>query len=407
MTIAVVDVGTSSIKTLIAKEEESKKLNIIGFSKVKNTGLRKSTIVDIDTTISSIKRSIAEAELMAGTKISSIYVSIGGDSVLGFTASGMVVITSPSGITHHDVLRVIEQTKTATNMDDNILHILPVSYTIDEHTDIKNPVGLTGNRLQTETLIIAVPNITIQNFSNAIERAGYSHEDFIVQHVAAYNAVLDNEEKELGVALVDIGGGTTKISVFYNDSLRYVDTIKIGGDNITQDLSIGLRTPKEEAEKIKIKYGNCIKDPNAIMKDITIPGINDREDRSISMENIVDIIQPRVLEILDLVQESLNRSMLHNKLSTGIVFSGGSASLRGIKDLAQQHLDIPVKIGHPKKLSGLADNIDDPAFSVAIGMVIYVDEMMRKPRIMIKSYNTNIFGFISKLWKSIKEMFKL
>lgn len=407
MTIAVVDIGTSSIKTLIAKEEESGQLNIIGFSRVRNTGLRKSNIVDIDTTISAIKRSVAEAELMAGIKNVPLYASIGGDNVLGFTATGMVVISGSGGISHNDVLRVIEQTKTSTNMDDNILHILPVTYTVDEHADIKNPVGLTGSKLQTETLIVAVPNITIQNFSNAIERAGYHYEDFIVQHVAAYNAVLDSEEKELGVALVDIGGGTIKISVFYNDSLRHVDTIKIGGDNITQDLSIGLRTPKQEAEKIKIEHGNCIKDFNDMSGEITIPGIHNRDSRTVTQDQIIDIVQPRVLEMLDLIKESLQKSMLYDRLNTGMVMTGGTALLNGLKELTQQHLDIPVKIGYPKKLSGLAENIYDPSFAVPIGMVIYVHEMMKKPQIMQKQPNVSAGDIFSKMMKSIKDIFNL
>ncbi len=407
MTIAVIDIGTSTIKTLIAKEEENGQLNIIGFSRVKNTGLRKSNIVDIDTTISAVKRSVAEAELMAGVKNLPLYASIGGENVLGFTATGMVVISNSGGISHNDVLRVIEQTKTSTNMDDNILHILPVSYTVDEQPDIKNPVGLTGNKLQTETLIIAVPNITIQNFSSAIDRAGYNYEDFIVQHVAAYNSVLDSEEKELGVALVDIGGGTIKVSVFYNDSLRYVDTIKIGGDNITQDLSIGLRTPKEDAERIKTEYANCIKDFNDTSGEIIIPGIHDREDRKVTMDQIIDIVQPRVLEMLDLIKDSLHKSMLYDKLNTGIVLTGGTASLKGLRELSEKHLDIPVKIGYPRKLSGLADNIYDPSFAVATGMVVYVHDMMKKPRIMQKANNTNARDTFGKMMKSIKDLFNL
>ncbi|MDY6787988.1 MAG: cell division protein FtsA [candidate division WOR-3 bacterium] len=407
MTISVIDIGTTSIKTIIArKEPDSGELNVIGVSDIEDTGLRKSSIVDIDRTISTIKRSVEQAKLMAGIDVKNLHASIGGDSILGFTGKGVVVTSSSTPITDNDVMRVIESTKTNSNMDDEILHVLPISYNVDKHPDIMNPVGLRGKQLQAETLIIAVPTITLQNFSNAIERAGYIHDEFIVQQVAAYNSILDNEERELGVALIDIGGGTTKISVFYNNAMRYVATIRIGGDNITQDLSIGLRTPRTEAERIKKEQGNCMREMIDYSREITIPGVHDREDRKVSMEEIVNIIEPRVVEMMDLIQKSLYDSQLYGKLNTGIVLTGGTAALKGIKELAEKHLDVPVKIGYPKGLSGLSDNINHPKYAVSAGMVRYIDAY--DTSVVSHRINKNdIRNKWTDIMNSIKEMFKL
>ncbi len=405
MTISVIDIGTSSVKTLIATIDNNVP-NVVGFSVVPNTGLRKSSIVDIDATISAIKKSITDAELMGDIKVEGLKASIGGEHVLGIPSKGLVVIGSNSGITKNDVIRVIDQTRTSTNMDDTILHILPISFTVDEQEDIKNPIGLIGQQLRAQTLIITVSSITLTNFSNAIERAGYELDEFIVQHVAACQSVLDKEERDLGVALVDIGGGTTKISVFLNDALQYVDTINVGGENITQDLSIGLRTPRNQAEKIKIENGYCMKDMVDITREITIPGVHDREDRKIRVESVIDIIEPRVNEIMELIRESLEKSGYMRKLNTGIVLTGGTALLNGIQEIAHRQLELPVKIGYPEKLNGIQDHINSPEFSVAIGMILHTFSEQTYSNYS-GNYSSNANSFIKKTMKSIKELFNL
>lgn len=407
MAISVVDIGTSSIKTLITNIEDSKEPNVVGFSNVPNTGMRKGGIVDIDATISAIKQSVTEAELMSGIKANHLYASIGGENVTGITGKGIVTISSSNGITWEDVIRVIDQTKITSNMDSDVLHILPTGYTVDEKTETKHPVGLTGNKLSAETMLIAVPHISIQNFSNAIERSGYECEDFIVQHVAAYNSVLDSEEKELGVCLVDIGGGTIKISIFHNDSLRYIDTISIGGENITQDLSIGLRTPRAEAEKIKIEHGSCSKELIDYTKSITIPGVNARDNREISIEKVVDIIEPRVAEMMELIRESIMRSTYMSKLNTGIVFTGGTANLRGLQKIAEQQLELPVKVGHPKRMQGLSDHINNPVYGVAVGMVMYIYQERNRPHHIDSKRAMGVQKTFRKFTDNLKEMFKL
>jgi len=378
MTISVIDIGTSSIKTVISTVDVQHMINIVGVSNIRHAGMKKGNIVDIEATVNAIHKSIQDAEMMAGMSADNLYVSIGGENVIGFSGKGIVAKSPSSEITIEDVVRVIDQTKITATMDNDILHTLPKEFTVDDLMSVKNPVGIVGSKLTAETMLIAVPHIMIQNFSNAIDRAGHKVNEFIVQHVASYHSVLDDEEKELGVALVDIGGGTVKVSIFFDDALRYIDTIAIGGEYITQDLSIGLRTPKAEAENIKIKYGSCLKDNINPDETVNIKGVNMRDERPVTMGNIVDYIKPRTDEIIELVQQSISRSGFMNKLNTGLVITGGSANLKNIKELTERKMNLPVKIGYPQKLSGISDMTNDPIFGVAIGMTLYAYEDIKR-----------------------------
>lgn len=378
MTISVIDIGTSSIKTVISTVDSQRLINVVGVSNVKHGGMKKGNIVDIEATVNAIHKSVQDAEMMAGMSADNLYASIGGENVIGFSGKGIVAKSPASEISIEDVVRVIDQTKITATMDNDILHTLPKEFTVDDLMSVKNPVGIVGSKLTAETMLIAVPHIMIQNFANAVDRAGHKVNEFIVQHVAGYNSVLDDEEKELGVALVDIGGGTVKVSIFFDEALRYIDTIAIGGEYITQDLSIGLRTPKAEAENIKIKYGSCLKDIINPDETVTIKGVNMREERPVTLGNIVDYVKPRTDEIIELVQQSISKSGFMNKLNTGLVLTGGSANLKGIKELAERKMNLPVKIGYPQKLAGISDMTNDPVFSVAIGMTLYAYEDMRR-----------------------------
>jgi len=380
MDITVLDIGTSGVKTLMASIDNNGSINVNGFANTKNHGMAKSRIVDIDLTISAIKESIQSAEIMAGKKADNLFVSIGSSDIIGISSKGIIATKhSNSEITSDDVLRVIAQAKVIL-IDSNILHVIPKEYNVDDQTNIKNPIGLLGSKLSAETMVIAVQNILIQNINNAVERSGFKVNELISQHVGAYTSVLDREEMDLGVALIDIGGGSTKISIFSDDALQFIDTIDIAGDHITKDISIGLRLTKNDSEAIKTKYGACIKDIVSGEETFTVPGLNDRESRSISTSNLFEIIAPRVDEIIEIVSKSLEKSNFFDKLNAGLVITGGTANLKGIKERFERKTNMPVKIGTPQRLSGITDNLNNPSFAVSVGMLIYVFEGFKQSK---------------------------
>lgn len=408
MDITVLDIGTSSVKTLMATIDENGGINVNGFANAKNGGMVKSRIVDIDQTISAIKESVQSAEIMAGKKAENLFVSIGGSDTIGISSKGIIATKHSGGeITQDDVVRVIAQAKVILTIDSNILHVIPKEFTVDDQSNIKNPVGLLGSKLSAETMVIAVQNILIQNMNNAVERSGFKISEMISQHVAAYNSVLDREEMDLGVALVDIGGGTTKISVFSEEALRFIDTLEVAGDHITKDISIGLRLTKNDSESIKLKYGSCIKELASSEETFTVPGLNDRESRSIAASNLFEIIAPRVDEIIELTQKSIEKSGLFNKLNAGIVITGGTANLRGIKERFERKTNLPVKIGNPQRLSGITDNLNNPSYAVSVGMLLYEAELFRQPGGARQKSSISFDGSFSKFINFFKDMFKL
>ncbi|MGE3063191.1 MAG: cell division protein FtsA [bacterium] len=408
MDITVLDIGTSSVKTLMASVDENGSINVSGFANAKNNGMAKSRIVDIDMTISAIKESIQSAEIMAGRKAEHIFVSIGGSDTIGIASKGIIATKHAGGeITAEDVVRVIAQAKVVLTIDSNILHVIPKEFTVDDQTNIKNPVGLLGSKLSAETMVIAVQNILIQNINNAVERSGFKISEMISQHVAAYNSILDREEMDLGVALIDIGGGSTKISVFNDDALRFIDTIDIAGDHITKDISIGLRLTKNDSEAIKLKYGSCIKELVSPDETFTAPGLNDRENRTISTAGLFEIVAPRVDEIIELTSQSIEKSGLFSKLNAGIVLTGGTANLRGIKERFERKTNLPVKVGTPQRLSGITDNLNNPSFAVSVGMLLYAADIFKESGGIKQRNQFSFDGSFMRFLNFFKDMFKL
>ncbi|HAV93020.1 TPA: cell division protein FtsA [candidate division WOR-3 bacterium] len=408
MDITVLDIGTSSVKTLMASLDENGSINVNGFANTKNSGMAKSRIVDIDLTIIAIKESIQSAEIMAGRKADNLFVSIGGSDTIGISSKGIIATKHSGGaITPEDVVRVIAQAKVVLTIDSNILHVIPKEYTVDDQTNIKNPVGLLGSKLSAETMVIAVQNILIQNINNAVERSGFKVNELISQHVAAFHSTLDREEMDLGVALIDIGGGSTKISIFNEDAIRYIDTIDVAGDHITKDISIGLRLTKNDSESIKLKHGACLKDLVSNEETFSAPGLNERESRTISTSDLFEIIAPRVDEIIELVSKSIEKSNMFDKLNAGIVLTGGTANLRGIKERFERKTNLPVKIGTPQRLSGITDNLNNPSFAVSVGMLLYATEMFRQTGGSLSKKNLSFDGSINRFMNFFKDMFKL
>ncbi|HAF08056.1 MAG: cell division protein FtsA [bacterium] len=407
MVITVLDIGTSTIKTLIASLEEENTINLRGVGESSKHKMFKSKITDVESTVAAIKDSMLKAEVMAGIRPDNLFASIGGVETKGITGKGTIALPKQNSIiTENDVLRAINQSKVMSIGDNPILHVIERNFTVDTQENIKNPVGLIGSKLLCETMVITIPSLIIQNYSNVIERAGYRVEDYVSQHIAASYSILSEEEKELGVALIDIGGGTTKITVFTDSVIREIDTIEIGGANITKDISIGLRLTNNDSENLKKKYGSCIKDNLNADEKFKVKGLTDNEEREISTVELYEIIAPRVDELIEFIQQSLASSQLFDKLNAGIVLTGGTANLKGIKDRFERKMNIPTKIGYPKLNVGMSEQIKDPSFSVACGILEYVT-----PKFLNKNYSRkkkmDISGFFSKTFETIKDLFKL
>uniref|UniRef100_A0A7C3J653 Cell division protein FtsA n=1 Tax=candidate division WOR-3 bacterium TaxID=2052148 RepID=A0A7C3J653_UNCW3 len=407
MVITVLDIGTSTVKTLIATLEDENTINLRGVGESSKHKMFKSKITDVESTVAAIKDSMLKAEVMAGIKPDNLFASIGGIETKGITGKGTIALPKQNSvITENDVLRAINQSKVMSIGDNPIIHVIERNFTVDTQENIKNPVGLIGSKLLCETMVITIPSLIIQNYSNVIERAGYRVEDYVSQHIAASYSVLSEEEKELGVALIDIGGGTTKITVFTDSVIREIDTIEIGGANITKDISIGLRLTSNDSENVKKKYGSCIKDNLNPDEKFKVKGLTDNDEREIGSLELYEIIAPRVDELIEFIQQSLASSQLFDKLNAGIVLTGGTANLKGIKERFERKMNIPAKIGYPKLNVGMSEQIKDPSFAVACGILEYIT-----PKFLTKGYSgkkrMNISGSFSKMFETIKDLFKL
>ncbi len=404
--ITVLDIGTSSIKTLIATIEEGNTINLRGVGESSKHKMSKSKITDVESTVSAIKDSIMKAELMSGFQSNNIFASIGGAETKGITGKGTIALPKQNSIiTEQDILRAINQSKVMSIGDNPILHVIPKNFTIDTQENIKNPIGLIGSKLLCETMVISIPSLILQNYNNVIERAGFRIEEYISQHIAAAHSVLSEEEKELGVAVIDIGGGTTKITVYIDSAITEIDTIEIAGATITKDISIGLRLTTNESERIKKKYGNCIKEKINPEEKFKVQGLTENEEREISSLNLYDIIAPRVDELMDYIQNSLSSAQVFDKLNAGIVLTGGTANLAGIKERFEKRIKLPTKIGYPKLNVGMSEQIKDPSFAVSCGILEYIlPNFSTKERIGRKGIKIKQF---SKMLSSIKDLFKL
>lgn len=371
--ITGLDLGTTKISAYISEVDESDEINIVGVGTTKSDGIRRGVVVNLDKTVQGIRQAVGEAELMAGVKVNNVIVGIAGDHIKSFNSRGVIAVSrTEEGISKEDIKRVIEQAKAVTiPMDRKIIHVLPQDYTVDDQAGIKEPVGMAGVRLEAEVHIVTAAITAIQNITKSIERANFAVRDIVLQPYASSFAVLDDEEKELGVCLIDIGGGTTDFSIFFEGSIRHTSIVGLGGVNITNDIAIGLRTPRAQAEEIKKRYGVALAsmvDTNEMMK---VPGVGGRKEREVSRQILGSIIEPRIEEIFSLVEREIKKSGFDDRLTAGIVLTGGTAKMDGIEQLAERIFDLPVKAGIPKGVVGLTDAVSDPIHSAGIGLILY------------------------------------
>jgi cell division protein FtsA len=367
--IVGLDIGTSKVVAVVAEMQPDGRYEIVGLGQHESKGLKKGVVVNIEATVASIQRTLEEAELMVDCKIRNVYTGIAGSHIRSFNSIGMVAIKDKE-VTDADVARVIETAK-AVNIptDQQILHVLPQEFIIDGQEDIREPIGMSGVRLDVKVHIVTGAVSAAQNIIKCVRRCGLEVQDLILQPLASSTAVLTQDEKELGVALVDIGGGTTDIAIFTGGSIRHTAVIPIAGDQITNDIAMALRTPTPDAEEIKLRHGiakQVLADP---ADKIEVPGIGDRGPRSLSRQALAAVIEPRVEELFSLVQQVIRESGYEELLSSGVVITGGTSLLPGMTELGEDIFLKPVRLGVPEYSGGLADVVRTPRFATALGLL--------------------------------------
>jgi len=367
--IVGLDIGTSKIVAIVAEVKPDGALDIIGMGTQPSRGLRKGVVVNIEATMASIQRVLEEAELMADCRISEVYTGIAGGHIRSLNSSGMVAIKEKE-VMQADVDRVIDTAKAiAIPNDQQVLHIIPQEFIIDGQEDVRDPIGMSGVRLEVKVHIVTGAVSAVENVTKCVRRCGLEVRDVMLQPLASAKAVLNDDEKDLGVCVMDIGGGTTDIAVFTGGAIRHTAVIPIAGDQVTNDIAMTLRTPTKEAEELKIRYGCALRqlaDPNEI---IEVPGVGDRGPRKLSRPMLAEVIEPRIEELYSLVQAELRRSGFEELLSSGIVLTGGSALLQGMTELGEEVFHLPVRVGIPSYSGGLADVVKSPRYATSVGLL--------------------------------------
>ena len=368
--IVGLDIGTSKIITIVAEVTADGALAVIGVGTHESSGMKKGMVVDIDATVAAIQRSLGDAELMADCKIREVFTGIAGGHIKSSNANGMVKIKEKE-VTHTDIVRVVD---TASSIslpgDQQILHILEQEFSIDGQGGIKRPLGMSGMRLEVEVHIVSGAVAAVQNIIKCVHRCGLEVPQIILQPLASSKAVLSDDERDLGVCLVDIGGGTTDVAVFTGGAIRHTAVIPIAGDQITNDIAMALRTPTKDAEDIKIKYG-CALRQLADDDPVEVPGVGERGTRMLSRQTLAEVIEPRIEELYSLVQAELRRSGFEDLLSSGIVITGGSSAMQGMVELGEEIFHMPVRLGLPQYAGGLADVVRSPRYSTGMGLLMY------------------------------------
>lgn len=364
------DIGTSKIVAIVVEALPAGGFEVIGLGSHPSRGLKKGVVANIETTVNAIQRALEEAELMADCKISEAFTGIAGSHIKGFNSDGMVPIKDKE-VTEKDVERVMEAAK-AVNIpaDQQILHILNQEFIIDGQEDVREPVGMSGIRLEVKVHIVTGAVSAAQNIMKCVHRCGLEVRDLILQPLASAMAVLSDDEKDLGVCLVDIGGGTTDIAVFTNGAIRHTAVIPIAGDQVTNDIAMALRTPTKSAEDIKCRYGCALRSLADTREMVEVPDVGNRGSRQLSRQTLAEVIEPRVEELYSLVQAELRRSGFEELLSSGIVITGGSASLRGMVELGEEIFHMPVRLGLPNYHGNLKEVIHTPRYSTGIGLIM-------------------------------------
>ncbi|MDA8617121.1 cell division protein FtsA [Gammaproteobacteria bacterium] len=369
--IVGLDIGTSKVVAIVGEIVDDGSLNIIGIGSHRSRGLKKGTVVNIESTVESIQHAIAEAEMMAGCQIHSVYAGIAGSHIRSMNSHGIVAIRDGE-VERADIERVIDAAQAvAIPADQKVLHILPQEYLIDAQEGVKEPLGMSGVRLEAKVHLVTCAINAVQNIEKCIKRCNLAVDEIILEQLASAYSVLTEDEKELGVCLVDIGGGTSDIAIFTEGSIRHTGVIPIAGDQVTNDIAMALRTPTDDADEIKVKYACALTQLANGADSIKVPSVGDRPPRELSRQALAEVVEPRYVELFTLVQQELQRSGFQDMLAAGIVLTGGTSKMEGVVDLAEEIFHAPVRIGAPHNVAGLADIVRNPIYSTGVGLLLY------------------------------------
>ncbi len=369
--IVGLDIGTSKVVAIVGEVGSSGELEVVGLGSHRSTGLKKGVVVNIESTVQSIQRAIEEAELMAGCRIHSVYAGIAGSHIRSLNSHGIVAIRDRE-VHQLDIERVIDAAQAvAIPADQKVLHILPQEYVIDNQEGVRKPLGMSGVRLEAKVHLVTCAVNAMQNIEKCIRRCGLDVDDIILEQLASAYAVLTEDEKELGVCLVDIGGGTTDIAIFTEGAIRHTGVIPIAGDQVTNDIAMALRTPTPHAEELKIKYACALASLAKPEETIKVPTVGDRAPRNLSRQALAEVVEPRYEELFTLVQAEIRRSGYEELLAGGIVLTGGTAKMEGVVELAEEIFHLPVRLGLPQNVTGLSDIVANPIYATGVGLLHY------------------------------------
>lgn len=396
--IVGLDIGTSKIVAIVAELQPEGTLKVIGLGQHISRGLKKGVVINIESTMQAIQRALEEAELMADCKINNVYTGIAGSHIKSLNSHGMVKIKDAE-VSQMDVDRVIETARAiALPADQQILHILTQEFIIDGQEDVREPLGMSGMKLEVKVHIVTGAVAAAQNIVKCIKRCGIEVSDLILQPLASSLAVLTEDEKELGVCLVDIGGGTTDIAVFKQGAIRHTAVVPIAGDQMTNDVAVAFRTPTQSAEDIKIKHGCALRqlaDPREVVE---VPGVDGREPRQLSVQTLAEVLEPRVVELYELILNELRRSGMEEMIASGIVITGGSAMMRGMVELGEEIFHMPVRLGMPRYVGGLSEVVSNPRYATGVGLVLMGKQQLE--RHLSGQLESGSFGRILERMKS-------
>ncbi len=392
------DIGTTKVCAIIGERNAEGRIEIIGLGTCPSKGLRKGVVVNIDSTVDTIKRAVEEAELMAGTEIHSVYAGIAGGHIKSLNSRGVVAVKDRE-VSRGDVARVIDAARAISiPLDREVLHVFPQEYIVDDQDGIKDPIGMSGVRLEAEVHIVTGAVASVHNIIKSCNRAGLEVKDIVLEPFASSLSVLTPEEQELGVALVDLGGGTSDLVIFLDGSIWHTSVLALGGNNISNDISVGIRTPISEAERIKIKYG-CAK--TALVRDdetIEVPSVGGREPRILSRQILSEIIEPRVEELFSLIKREIVKTGYEDIIASGLVVTGGTALMDGVVEVAEEVMQLPARLGKPRDIGGLVDVVSSPMYATAIGLVQYGFENLAGPALAAPADE----GLFNKVWARMK-----
>jgi len=398
--IVGLDVGTTKICTVVG-EVSGGEINIVGIGTHPSIGLRKGVVVNIESTVESIQKAVEEAELMAGCEISSVYAGIAGGHITGFNSRGIVAIKG-SEVTKFDVERVIDAARAvAIPMDREVIHVIPQEFIVDDQTGIQNPVGMSGVRLEAKIHIVTGAVTSAHNIVKCANRSGLDVCDIVLEPLASGEAVLTGEEKDLGTALLDLGGGTSDLAIFFEKNIKHTFVLSLGGNNLTNDIAIGLRASQTDAEKIKKKYGTCIAKNISAEEMIEVPGMGGRKPRKLPRQILGEILEPRMEEIFTLIKREIYRAGMENVITSGVVLTGGTSLLDGGTEVAESIFNLPTRLGKPMGIRGLVDVVNNPMYATGVGLVLYGARIEPAKKFRIR--DTNIFN---RVMTRMKRWFK-